>query len=54
MHQVRSKIGVQVTAGEALASTGADPGQTGLAHEPFDPLPADVDALTPEDGVHAR
>jgi hypothetical protein len=42
-----------VPAGETLAPAGADPGEAGLAHEPFDTFAADVDALTLEDGVHA-
>jgi NAD(P)-dependent dehydrogenase (short-subunit alcohol dehydrogenase family) len=30
---------------------GADPGEAGLAHEPLDPLAADVDALALQDGM---
>lgn len=51
--QVRGQIGVRVTASEALAPSGADPGEASLAHEPLDALAADVDTLTLEDGVHA-
>ena len=50
---VRGQVGVRVPAGEAFAPAWADPGQAGLAHEPFDTLAADVDALTLENGVHA-
>lgn len=37
-----------------LPRQGLNHGEAGLAHEPFDTLAADVDALTLEDGVHAR
>ena len=32
----------------------ADTREIGLAHQPLDPLAADMDALASEDGVHAR
>jgi hypothetical protein len=43
-----------VAAAEALARpAGADPGEAGFAHEPFDPFAADVDAFALQGGAHA-
>lgn len=38
LHQVRGEVGAWVPAGGTPTPAGADPGEAGLAHEPFDTL----------------
>jgi hypothetical protein len=55
VHQVVGRLGVGVSAGAAPTPAAVDPGDTGLAHQPFHPLAATADALSQAKlGVHPR